>query len=60
MSMTRINKTGEPQVILASDGRLPISVPIEIKRRSGRKLLTSRATGPRRPGRGMASQPRSS
>jgi hypothetical protein len=27
MSMTRINKTGEPQVILESDGRLTISVP---------------------------------
>jgi hypothetical protein len=36
MSMTRINKTGEPQV----EGRLPISVPTEIKRRRGRKLLT--------------------
>ncbi|MGH8588086.1 MAG: LacI family transcriptional regulator [Gammaproteobacteria bacterium] len=40
MSLTRINKTGEPQVIPASDGRLTISVPIQIKRRSGRKLVT--------------------
>jgi len=40
MSRTRITTTGEPQVIPASDGRLSISVPIEIKRRSGRKLVT--------------------
>lgn len=40
MSMTRIHKTGEPQVIPASDGRLTISVPIQIKRRSGRKVVT--------------------
>jgi len=38
-NLTRINKTGEPQVIPASDGRLAISVPIQIKRRSGRKLV---------------------
>ncbi|MGH8565022.1 MAG: LacI family transcriptional regulator [Gammaproteobacteria bacterium] len=40
MSLTRINKTGEPQVIPASDGRLTITVPIQIKRRNGRKLVT--------------------
>jgi hypothetical protein len=40
MSLTRINKTGEPQVIPAIDGRLTILIPIQIKRRSGRKLLT--------------------
>jgi len=40
ISQTRINKTGEPQVIPASDGRLTISVPIQIKRRSGRKTVT--------------------
>ena len=40
MSLTRINRTGEPHVIPASDGRLTISVPIQIKRRSGRKLVT--------------------
>lgn len=41
MSLTRINKTGQPQVIPASDGRLTISVPIQIKRRGGRKLVTA-------------------
>ncbi len=40
MSRMRIDKSGEPQVIEASDGRLTISVPIQIKRRSGRKLVT--------------------
>jgi len=41
LSLTTINKTGKPQVIIpASDGRLTISVPIEIKRSSGRKLVT--------------------
>ena len=40
MSEIRIQKTGEPGVIEASDGRLTLSVPIEIKRRSGRKLVT--------------------
>nr|MBA3493934.1 LacI family transcriptional regulator [Gammaproteobacteria bacterium] len=40
MSLIRINKTGEPQLIPTSDGRLTISVPIQIKRRSGRKLVT--------------------
>ena len=40
MSDIRIQKTGEPDVIEASDGRLTLSVPIQIKRRSGRKLVT--------------------
>jgi hypothetical protein len=31
---------GVPDVIAASDGRLTLSVPIQIKRRSGRKLAT--------------------
>ena len=44
MSMTRINKTGEPQVNLASDGRLTISVPIEIE-------AAQRAETPSPPGR---------
>ena len=39
MSDIRIQKTGEPDVIEASDGRLTLSVPIQIKRRSGRKLV---------------------
>jgi hypothetical protein len=40
MSLTRVDQTGEPNVIAASDGRLTISVPIQIKRRGGRKLVT--------------------
>jgi len=40
MSLTRITKNGEPAVILASDGRLTISVLIQIKRRGGRKVVT--------------------
>jgi hypothetical protein len=40
MSEIRIQKTGEPDVIETSDGRLTVSVPIQFKRRSGRKLVT--------------------
>ena len=40
MSDIKIQKTGEPDVIEASDGRLTLSVPIQVKRRSGRKLVT--------------------
>lgn len=40
MSDIRIQKTGEPDIITTSDGRLTLSVPIQIKRRSGRKLVT--------------------
>lgn len=40
MSDIRINKTGKTDIIQASDGRLTLSVPIQIKRRSGRKLVT--------------------
>jgi hypothetical protein len=40
MSETRIQQTGKPAVVEASDGRLTLSVPIRIKRRSGRKLVT--------------------
>ena len=40
MSETRIHKTGTPDVIVSSDGRLTLTVPIQIKRRSGRKLVT--------------------
>lgn len=40
MSDTRIDQTGAPEVIPDSSGRLTISVPIRIKRRSGRKLVT--------------------
>jgi len=40
MNGVRIHKTGAPDVIAASDGRLTLSVPIQIKHRSGRKLVT--------------------
>ena len=40
MSETSIQKTGETTVIAASDGRVTLSVPIRIKPRSGRKLVT--------------------
>lgn len=37
MSETHIHKMGAPDVISPSDGRLTLSVPIQIKHRSGRK-----------------------
>lgn len=40
MSDIRIHKTGELDILQASDGRLTLSVPIQIKHRSGRKLVT--------------------
>jgi hypothetical protein len=40
MSDIRIVQTGETGVVEASDGGLTLSVPIQIKRRSGRKLVT--------------------
>ena len=51
MSDIRIQKTGEPEILQTSDGRLTQSVPIQIKRRSGRKLVTlpNGETAPVRP-----------
>jgi len=40
MSDIRIVQTGESGVVEVSDGGLTLSVPIRIKRRSGRKLVT--------------------
>lgn len=40
MSDILIDKTGVTDVIAASDGGLTLRVPIQIKRRSGRKLVT--------------------
>jgi hypothetical protein len=40
MNGVRIRKTGAPDVIASSDGRLTLSVPIQIRRRCGRKLVT--------------------
>ncbi|PKO60217.1 MAG: LacI family transcriptional regulator [Betaproteobacteria bacterium HGW-Betaproteobacteria-17] len=47
----RIQKTGEPGIVEARDGRLTLSVPIQMKRRSGRKLvaLPNGETAPVRP-----------
>lgn len=51
MSDIRIQKTGEPGILQTSDGRLTLSVPIQIKRRNGRKLVTlpNGETAPVRP-----------
>ena len=46
MSETRIQQTGEPTVVEVSDGRLTLSVPVRINRRSGRKLVTPWDTAP--------------
>lgn len=40
MSGVHIQKTGAPEVSQSSDGRLTFSVPIQFKRRSGRKQVT--------------------
>lgn len=40
MNPVRITTTGVIDVIPSSDGRLTLSIPIQIKRRSGRKLVT--------------------
>ena len=40
MNAVRIRRSGVPDVVAASDGRLTLSVPIQIKHRSGRKLVT--------------------
>ena len=40
MNEVRIHKTGSPEVIQSSDGRLTLSVPIQFKRRAGRKQVT--------------------
>ena len=40
MSNIQIRKIGDSAVGASSDGKLTISVPIQIKRRSGRMLVT--------------------
>ena len=50
MNGIRIAKAGAPEVIAASDGRLTLSVPIQIKRRGARKpfaLPNNDAAAPR-------------
>lgn len=48
MSETAIQLRGTPEVVAASDGRITLTVPIQIKRRSGRKrvLLPTGETNP--------------
>jgi len=40
MSRLRITQAGAPEIGEASDGRMTVSVPIQIRRRSGRRLVT--------------------
>lgn len=40
MSRLCIKQAGAPEIGEASDGRLTVSVPIQIRRRSGRQLVT--------------------
>ena len=40
MSGLHIHKNGIPDIIESSDGRLTVSVPIQFKRRAGRKQIT--------------------
>ena len=40
MSDIQIRSTGTTEVMQSSDGRITLSVPIQIKRRSGRKQMT--------------------
>ena len=40
MNGVRLQKTGNPEIIQSSDGRLTLSVPIQFKRRTGRKQVT--------------------
>ena len=51
MNEVRIHKTGAPEVIQSSDGRLTLSVPFQFKRRAGRKQVTlpNRDVGKPRP-----------
>lgn len=49
MSGFRIQRTGTPEVIQSSDGRLSLSIPIQFKRRSGRKQITLPNGEPEKP-----------
>ena len=49
MNEVRIHKTGAPEVIQSSDGRLTLSVPIQFKRRAGRKQVTLPSGEPGKP-----------
>ena len=49
MNEVRIHKTGAPEVIQSSDGRLTLTVPIQFKRRGGRKQVTLPSGEPDKP-----------
>ena len=49
MSEIQIRSTGTTEVIQSSDGRITLSVPIQIKRRSGRKQMTLPNSEPGKP-----------
>ena len=40
MNEVRIQKTGTPEVVQSSDGRVTLSVSIQFKRRAGRRQIT--------------------
>lgn len=50
MSELLIQPTGQPGRVLSSDGSITISIPIQIKRRSGRKHITLPSGEPLKPG----------
>lgn len=54
MSDLQIRATGTTEVIQSSDGRITLSVPIQIKRRSGRKQMTRPKEGLHNPRHGAS------
>lgn len=56
MSGTTIQPNGEVTAVTASDGRVTLSMPIRMKRRSGRKLMTL-PSGETRPARAWDTAP---
>ena len=49
MSEVLIQPTGLPGRVLSSDGSIAISIPVQIKRRSGRKHITLPSGEPLKP-----------
>jgi hypothetical protein len=49
MSEIRIDRTGQSEVIAASDGSLTVTVPIRVKRRGSRKTVTLQDGGKMQP-----------
>ena len=56
MSQTAIESHGDVTTVAASDGRVTLTIPIQIKRRSGRKLMTL-PSGETRPARAWDTEP---